>query len=477
MALVPRSLFGRMLVVVFALLTIAQLASFALHLHERGELLMQASGMRAAQRIADIVLLFDPMQAEDRARIARVLSAPPLAVHLERDPRPLDAERADGARTALFTAMLRRLLGDDRTLRAEVRAATPGDFARGPGPGPAAMGMGRGRMAEGGPYGPGMMGYFDPSGIALIAQVRLSDGSWVRIETRQPAHTANWPYRLAASIAILLIAAIAIAFIAVRWVTRPLHTLAVAAQELGRNVNRAPMAETGPLEVAHAARAFNTMQQQLGDYVRSRTHLLAAMSHDLKTPITRLRLRSEMLDDAKLRDRYAQDLQELESMVGSTLDFLRGIDDGEPAQAFDVMAMVETLQADRTETGAAVTLAGHTDRPYHGQRQALRRCLGNLLDNAIKYGGSAHVEVNDAEDRLDIRVQDRGPGIPPAELEKVFEPFYRVEGSRSRDTGGTGLGLAIARQIARAHGGDVTLANRADGGGLEALLRLPRDRR
>ena len=182
-----------------------------------------------------------------------------------------------------------------------------------------------------------------------------------------------------------------------------------------------------------------------------------------------------MLDDGKLRERYEQNLSELESMVQSTLDFLRGIDTGETARALDVMARVESLQADLQETGARVTVEGTTDRPYVGQRQALRRCLGNLLDNAIQYGGEARIVVADSDAQLAIHVRDTGPGIPPDQIEKVFKPFYCIEGSRNRETGGTGLGLVIARQIARAHGGDVTLANLA-GGGLEARLVLPRSR-
>jgi signal transduction histidine kinase len=197
------------------------------------------------------------------------------------------------------------------------------------------------------------------------------------------------------------------------------------------------------------------------------------MSHDLKTPITRLRLRSELLDDPALRERYSHDLQELESMVAATLDFLRGIDQQEPAQPFDVMALLESVRADLQETGAQIALHGTSLGPYVGQRRALRRAFANLVDNAIRYAGRAEVAVEDSPETLTIVIRDNGPGIPPAELEKVFEPFYRIEGSRSRETGGTGLGLAIARQIARAHGGDVTLANRP-GGGLEARLRLPR---
>jgi signal transduction histidine kinase len=466
----PRTLFGRLVLAVAGILIVAFGASLALHAHERSELLMQASGMRAAQRVGDIVKLFDSVAPEDRRRIAAVLSTPPLYVTLD-GPAVLEASDAEAsaARTALFAAMLRRVLGSERTMRARVAEPTAGSRDEGMHTPPA--------LHWGHPKGAPMWAYaergFMQPGVTLTAQVQLSNGSWVTIESRQPAHTATWPYRLFFSVAILLLAAVAAALIAVRWAVRPLDTMATAAEELGRNVHRPPLPEGGPVEVARAARAFNTMQSRLIEYLRGRTHLLAAMSHDLKTPITRLRLRSELLDDEKLRERYSRDLQELESMVAATLDFLRGIDDAEPAQPFDVMAMLESVQADLQETGARLTLEGSVDSPYTGQRRALRRCIGNLADNAIRYGGSAHVSVHDAIDELLICVQDSGPGIDPAEVDKVFEPFYRIEGSRSRETGGTGLGLAIARQIARAHGGDVTLTNRS-GGGLEARLRLPR---
>lgn len=473
---VPRSLFGRLSLMTLAVLIAAQLISFGLHLHERGELLLQASGIRSAQRVADIVRLFETVNPADRRAIAATLSAPPIAVRIDR-PAMQPAEGGASQRTGatLSGLMLRRSLGDERPVLVRIgdAVAAPADEPV-PGRGP----MMSGRMGPGaGPmqgFGPGAH-YFSQPGLVITAQVRLADATLVTVETRQPAQTDDWSWRLLWSGLILLGAAILVTTVAVIWATRPLATLAAAAEELGRNVNRPPLDETGPSEVVRAARAFNTMQSRLVETMRSRTALLAAMSHDIKTPITRLRLRSEMLDDGKLRERYEQDLSELESMVQSTLDFLRGIDTGETARALDVMAMVESLQADLQETGARVTVEGATDRPFVGQRQALRRCLGNLLDNAIQYGGEAHIVVADSETRLAIHVRDTGPGIPPDQIEKVFEPFYRIEGSRNRETGGTGLGLAIARQLARAHGGDVTLANLA-GGGLEAKLVLPRAR-
>jgi signal transduction histidine kinase len=259
----------------------------------------------------------------------------------------------------------------------------------------------------------------------------------------------------------------------VRWVTRPLKTLADAANELGADIERPPLAEEGPLEVSRAARAFNTMQRRIVAFIRDRARILAAMSHDLKTPITRLRLRAELLDDPQLRAKFEKDLAEMESMVGATLDFMRGVESREPRQPIDVMALLESLQADAAEVNGSVMIEGAAGKPYRGLAQALKRCLGNLIDNAVRYGKSAKIMVEDSPTMLTIRVRDEGPGIPEGDLERVFEPFHRLEGSRSRDTGGTGLGLGIARNIARAHGGDIVLRN-VPQGGLEAVLTLPR---
>jgi signal transduction histidine kinase len=283
----------------------------------------------------------------------------------------------------------------------------------------------------------------------------------------------TWPYRLLVSIAVLLIAVVAVSLVAVRWATRPLNALADAAGELGKNINRPPLPEKGPEEVRRAAQAFNTMQARLIGYIRERTALLAAMSHDLKTPITRLRLRSELLEDPQQRVKFIRDLDEMEAMVRDTLAFLGGLESGEPVKPVDTMALLESLQADMVEMGGTVSIGGVAKAPFPGRPQALKRCLANLLENAVKYGKSARVIVDDDDTRLEIRIQDEGPGLPQAELEKVFEPFYRVEGSRSRETGGTGLGLTIAKSVAEAHGGSLVLRNRTEGG-LEAVLALPR---
>ena len=466
--LAPRSLFSRLVVVQLSVLVVALLVSFAIHMHERGEALVQASGMQAAQRIADIVRLLEPLVPAERRRIVQVFSAPPLTISL--DPRPLDMRDLDsesGARSALFGMMLRRFIGDERPVAVAVtesQVVVP----------PAAAKRPQGPMAHRPWMGPGAaMQFSSGPGVSFVAQVRLEDGALVAFDSRQPIQTAGWPYRLLLSLAVLVAAVIAVSMLAVRWATRPLNALADAADELGRNINRAPMLEQGPVEVVRAARAFNTMQERLARHIRERAATLAAMSHDLKTPVNRLRLRVELLEDSEVKKKISQDLGEMESMILGTLEFMRGGETTEPPQPVDVNALLASLQGDAEDTGARVTIEGTASRPYVGRPQALKRCLGNLLDNAIKYGSAAKVLVEDRPERLVVRIRDRGPGIPEAELERVFEPFYRLEASRSRDTGGTGLGLSIARQIAQRHGGTLAL-NNLNGGGLEAVLEFPR---
>jgi signal transduction histidine kinase len=362
--------------------------------------------------------------------------------------------------------MLRRFIGDGRAVAVSMSADAP--LGPEPMPGYSCPGIHRGWM----PPMAAAHVYAQP-GYSFVAQVPLRDGALATFDSRLPAQTASWPYRLLASLAVLLAAVIAVSLVAVRWVTRPLDTLADTAEELGRNIHRPALDERGPAEVVRAARALNTMQARLIGYLNDRTRVLAAMSHDLKTPLTRLRLRAELLDDPGLKAKIAADLDEMQSMVASSLEFLRGASSGEPAKPVDVAALLESLQADMQELGGEVAIEGIAAKPFAGKPQALKRCLWNLLDNAAKYGKKALVLVDDNDERLEIRIRDEGPGIPASEIEKVFEPFYRLESSRSRETGGTGLGLSIARGIAEDHGGRLELRNRAEGG-LEARLILPR---
>ncbi len=462
--ILPQSLFGRLVLILIGGLLVAQLLSAALNLAERDRLIFRAGGMRTAQRIADIVELLEPLSAAERRRIVAVLNAPPLRVSLD---LPLQSEAqpaVDGeTHAAMFSAMLRASLGERpvRIVRSE------GGFAR------RAMMAGAERSGRGGPHLRGM-GQGPGGGMAVVAQVQFADGTWVTFDSYLPQDAADLPQRLLLTLLILLVAVIALSLIAVRWVTRPLHLLAAAAEDLGRDIHRPPLAEKGPTEVRRAAQAFNTMQARLRSYIDDRVRILTAISHDLKTPITRMRLRAELLEDENTRARFEKDLGEMESMVTQTLEFMRGGGSDEASRPIDVMALLESLQADAQEMGHAVRIEGSAAAPYVGKPQQLKRCLTNLLDNAFRYATAARLVVEDDAAWLRIRVLDDGPGIPESDLERVFEPFYRVEESRNRSTGGSGLGLGIARNIARSHGGDLVLRNRAEGG-LEALLTLSRE--
>ena len=432
----PRTLFGRLMLVLASGLILAQAIGVAINLQERDSMVARMSGMRPAQRIADLVKLLDSLAPAERARIAAVLNVPPMSVRLDRAPvEPGPATVAGGPRGMMMGAMLRGAIGDDRPMRVEVAHA---------------------------PAGP----------PRISAQVQLLDGTRALFDIHVPESHASLPWRVLGTLAVLVAAVLLLSWIAVRWLTRPLKVLASAADELGRDLYRPPLPETGPQEVVRAAHAFNTMQQRLVQTIEERTRLLAAMSHDLKTPITRMRLRAELLDDEALRGKLEADLLEMEAMVTQTLEFMRGLT-AEPKEPVDVARLLEQVRADNAAMGRGVTVKPSPVRPYAGSPGLLKRCIANLVDNAVAYGKAAEVEAGDGPTSLEIRVRDRGPGIPEADLERVFEPFVRLEPSRSRETGGTGLGLGIARNIARAHGGDVRLRN-AEGGGLEAILTLPR---
>lgn len=483
----PASLFGRLMGVLAIGLLLAQGLSALINVAERDRLVAGSFGAQPAQRIADVVKLLDALGETERAQVVAVLRVPPLVLSLQQAPLLPEADGA-GWRGAMFSARLRSALGDDRSVRVQAREGfvpLPAPGASGayrPGPQGGGMGGGPGMMGRGpgdGGMRPGMHSGMHPgmpaaAGMPVLrTEVQLLDGRWARFDTELPAAPQALPWRLALTLAVLLLSMLALAYVAVRWVVRPLHVLAEAADALGTDLDRAPLPEDGPREVRQAARAFNTMQRRLAGFINERVRVLTALSHDLKTPLTRLRLRAELMDDDEQRQRFEADLKEMEAMVVQTLEFMRGLDGHEPRAPVDIGALLATLQADNAAIGRALRIEGRAVAPYVGVASLLKRALANLVDNAFAYGTSATVLIDDDAGQLVLRVQDEGPGIPEAQLEQVFEPFFRLEASRNRATGGTGLGLGIARNIARSHGGDLVLRNRA-GGGLEAVLSLPR---
>ena len=276
-------------------------------------------------------------------------------------------------------------------------------------------------------------------------------------------------------ISVRLAALLLAAWFGARWLSEPVRKLGAAAKALGSDIYHAPLSEEGTLECRETTRVFNQMQQRIQQQLAQRDLFVAAVSHDLRTPLTRLSLRLQSLPDAAARLDLARDIMEMDEMIRTTLDYLRGMADAEPLVLLDVGSLLVSLAEDGQDSGQDVQVCGNLAAdPLLVQASALRRCVGNLIGNAVRYGQRAHLGLSDSADALCITVADDGPGIPAAELDKVLMPFYRLESSRNRNAGGVGLGLATASDIAQKHGGSLTLCNRPNGG-LLATLRLPRD--
>ncbi len=313
-----------------------------------------------------------------------------------------------------------------------------------------------------------------PDGFLL--SMRFIDGGWLNLRVQPPSarpwHSENFLWAFIA----MSCCAVALILWGVRRMIRPVAALAAAADALGRNVNAPPLPEDGPSETATAARAFNTMASRIRRFVDDRTQMLAAIGHDLRTPITRLRLRAEFMEDDDQRRKMLNDLSEMEAMITATLAFARDDAATEPSVAFDLAALCQTVMDEAMDAAPdradEIAYAGPERLRAQGRPAALKRALANLVGNALAYGGDARLTLASEPEGARISIEDRGPGIPESELEQVFQPFRRLEGSRNRESGGTGLGLTIARNILRAHGGDVVLGNRR-GGGLQALVTLP----
>ena len=311
----------------------------------------------------------------------------------------------------------------------------------------------------------------------MVFALQMPDGEWLQIDmAAEPPRPWHSPTFLLAFV-VMTVAAAGLTIWAVRRLIAPVQTLAAAAEALGRDVNAPPLPETGPIEIATAAAAFNTMAARIRRFVQDRTELLTAIGHDLRTPITRLKLRAEFVDDEEQRTKMLADLEELEAMVSATLAFGRDARDIEAVSPIDLSVLLQTIldEAGDARPDAADRLV--YDGPPHltvtARSLSLKRALANLVSNAVAYGNSARIRLIPPQDGvLTVLVDDDGPGIRPDDLARVFEPFQRGEISRNRETGGVGLGLPIARNILRAHGGDVKLANR-DGGGARATVSLP----
>lgn len=288
-----------------------------------------------------------------------------------------------------------------------------------------------------------------------------------------PEEPSLWGFGGPQALFLLQVLALVVAaWYGARQLTRPIRQLSAATERLSTDLNGPPLSEEGPRELLQAARTFNQMQRRIKEQIRLRSRMLTAVSHDLRTPLARMKLRLEQLDDSQLKQRLGQDMDEMLVLLESSLSYIEAQSAVEPTQLLDVQSLVESLVENAQDHGAKVSLEGQC-APLAVQPLALRSCVSNLLNNALRYAGEAEIQLRDTPHSLEIRVCDHGSGIPEDQWDAVFEPFYRLEGSRNKDSGGTGLGLTIAREAAVRQGGQLSLAH-TPGGGLTVVLCLPR---
>jgi len=307
---------------------------------------------------------------------------------------------------------------------------------------------------------------------SLLMEIALPNGQWLLITVPDYATVGVSLPRLLLAVSPLFLLIGLLSVFAARRLVAPIRNFAAAAERLGVDTGAPPLPEQGPRELRIATRAFNRMQERLRRFVEDRTQMLAVMSHDLRTPLNRLRLRAEFIEDQEQQQKMFADLEAMNIMIDATLDFARDDVKREPRSLVDLGVLIGDICEDAVDAGASVTYSGPRGVNVCCRPTAVGRIVANLVDNAVKYGNVARVDLARKPDCVVITVDDDGPGIPVDKQEKVFAPFYQLDRSRNRDSGGVGLGLSVARTIAREHGGDVALANRT-GGGFRARVELP----
>jgi len=448
----PQSLFGQTVLILLAGLIVSHVVGSWFYAADREQAVRAVGGFATAQRIANLTRLVQDTPRDARQRLVEGISDQGFRVSLSAEPlaRLTVEDDDEPAAAAIKNFLIGELsLGSDR----QPRVWTPP--TRGPPFGPW-------RMMR---HGPMMHGFAAFAAFRdLQVAIPLSDGQWLSFATSLPAGGPAYSAQFLLSMGIMALIILAVSVWAVRRVTAPLAALATAAERLGQDVNAPPLPETGTTETRQAARAFNDMQTRLRSLIENRTRLLAAISHDLRTPLTLLRLRAETVENAGERDKMLSTIAEMDSLIGTTLQFAREESSSEPRQLTDLTALVRSVVDEMADAGHPVRMQPAASTRYSCQPAALKRAVRNLLDNAVKYGKAGSVGLHETARSIEITVDDDGPGIPEAELKRVLEPFYRLEESRSRETGGVGLGLAITQSIVQAHGGNLILSNRPTGG-------------
>lgn len=465
-----RSVTVQLVILFVAVLTLFELGVLGYRYLGRSNGLTALEAVRVADHIAVIKTLIDETPAADRAEVLLPLQGSDLYVSWQ-SAKPPAIEPTSDTKVQLLRRLLLKI----------VPGLAREDVIVGYDPsGLDAVTLHEERLAElwrrSGPFSEPVDKIVDELAghPTYLAAVRLDDGTWLNFLAAYVDTVEFWPMRSIALLFLLVIGIVALSIWAIQRLTSPFRIFADAANRLARDVNAAPIPVSGPGEVREAARAFNTMQERLQRFVQDRTKMLAAISHDLRTPITRLRLRAECVEDQSLKDKCMSDLSEMEEMISGVLTFVREDGVSEATTTVDLRAMLQGICDDLQDRGYKIALRSADRVPYHCRRLSMKRCFTNILENAVKYGSCADVTLRRGEDEIRVVVEDCGPGIPDNLQNDVFQPFFRLEESRNRDSGGCGLGLTVARTIARAHGGDITIRNRSPGG-LEATITLPEE--
>lgn len=481
MRLWPKSLAGQLIAGILLAIVGVQIVTFVFFLDERRGAIQAASRSQVLQRAASVVRLVENAPAALGGQITQDASDPWTRFSVSAESAVTDRGDRRGERR-LRRKFERYLDRDDLEVRLDIHSAEgfpPLPFFGRSG--------GRhhdaphrwwrddddddGRRNDWDDYRRHGSRYFRVP-IGMTISVRLADGQWLNAQTVVAPARPAWAapsVTMAFGMAVVLV--VLVIFL-VRRATRPMAGLTEAAERLGRGEAVDPVPETGPSDVRQTIHAFNAMQDRLKRFVDNRTRMLAAISHDLRTPLTSLRLRAEFIEDKELRAKVLKTLEEMQAMTEATLAFAREDAQAEESRIADIDSLIDSLCEDLAETGLEIACDATSGVSMPIRPAALRRALANLIQNAATYGARARVRVERVEAGLRIVVEDDGPGIDPADRERVFEPFVRLEESRNRDTGGIGLGLSIARTLIHAHGGEITLGE-ADGGGLRVTVDLP----
>lgn len=459
----PKSLFGQTLLVLLVGLVASHLVGSWIYSLDRSQILRAVGGELIVQRITNLARLVDEAPEEWRARIVAAASEETFTAALSPEAPQGPMEDEDLPAAEALRQLLTEQLSPDGSIRPLVSASQPRGMVEG---------LAR-QMRERNPMMRGVEGLGPLAGFRdLQVAVPLRDGQWLTFTTVLPESGAAFSPRFLVSMGIMALITLLVAVWAVRRVTAPLGALGQAARRLGEDLDAPPMVETGTVETRQAAQAFNAMQARLRRMIEDRSQMLAAISHDFRTPLTLLRLRVENVEDPAEREKMLATIADLDAMVAATLAFASDGAKAAPRRPTDVAALLASIVDDMEDGGLPVRMEEAEPAIYPCDPASLKRALTNLVDNALKYGERASVALRKTGRGIEIAIDDDGPGIPEAELTQVFEPLYRLESSRSRETGGMGLGLAITLSIIRAHGGQLTLANRPEGG-LRALVVLP----